>query len=256
VLDNCEHIVDGIVTFVERLLSACPNLVVLATSRARLVVPFERVFSIPGLSVADDEQRGDAVTLFLERAGGDSALDTPDQLGRIPAICRALGGVALAIELAAARLPTLGIDGIEAGLADQLRLLAGGPRIDDRHRSLRATLDWSYALLDPVEQAVLRRTSGLLVEIDAEARRSGATRRRPGPPSECHRTASGDARRPRRGERTSRRQSAVVRRSKRRCSARIWAISGCMGRTSVFKRCTQRPSDCRFGHPRAARIHY
>jgi hypothetical protein len=77
----------------------------------------------------------------------------------VAAICAQLDGMALAIELAAARLPTLGLDGLEAGLADQLGMLAGRPRVDDRHSSLRATLDWSYALLAPEEQAVLRRVA-------------------------------------------------------------------------------------------------
>ena len=65
--------------------------------------------------------------------------------------------MALAIELAAARLPALGLDGLEAGLDDQLRLLAGGRRLNDRHRSLRSTLDWSYALLTDSERVLLRR---------------------------------------------------------------------------------------------------
>ena len=64
--------------------------------------------------------------------------------------------MALAIELAAARYASLGLDGLEAGLSDRLRLLTGGPRIDDRHRSLRSTLDWSYALLEEPDQSVLR----------------------------------------------------------------------------------------------------
>jgi predicted ATPase len=77
----------------------------------------------------------------------------------VAAICRGLDGVALAIELAAARLPSVGLDGLSLGLADRLALLAGGSRVDDRHRSLRSTLDWSYALLDEPSRAVLRRLS-------------------------------------------------------------------------------------------------
>jgi hypothetical protein len=77
--------------------------------------------------------------------------------------------MALAIELTAARVPSLGLDGIEAGLADRLRLLAGGPRIDDRHRSLRSALDWSYALLDEPDQAVLRRVSVFAGPFTADA---------------------------------------------------------------------------------------
>ncbi|HEV7760369.1 MAG TPA: LuxR C-terminal-related transcriptional regulator, partial [Acidimicrobiales bacterium] len=163
VLDNAEHLVDGVVVFVERLLGACPRVAVLATSRARLLVPFEWTFPVSGLSTdaddsqADDSQAGDAVALFVERAAAvGGAPPGPDDRRRIAAICRDLDGMALAIELAAARLPTLGIDGLEAGLADQLPMLAGGQRLDDRHRSLRAMLDWSCALLDADDGATLR----------------------------------------------------------------------------------------------------
>ena len=160
VLDNCEHLLDGVVVLLERLLAGSPRLGVLATSRARLLVPFEWVFLVPGLSVvADDGGPGDAVELFLGRAAAGGSPLTSDDKKRIAAVCRGLDGVALAIELAAARFPSLGLDGLEAGLADRLRLLAGGPRIDDRHRSLRSTLDWSYTLLDEPDQAVLRRVS-------------------------------------------------------------------------------------------------
>ena len=160
VLDNCEHLLDGVVVLLERLLAGSPRLGVLATSRARLLVPFEWVFPVPGLSVeADDGGPGDAVELFLGRAAAGGSPLTSDDRKRIAAVCRGLDGMALAIELAAARFPSLGLDGLEAGLADPLRLLAGGPRINDRHRSLRSTLDWSYALLDEPDQAVLRRVS-------------------------------------------------------------------------------------------------
>jgi len=162
VLDNCEHLVDGVVEFVERLLSNCPRVTVLATSRARLVVPFESVFPVPGLSLVDPggDGPGDAVALFLDRAamaGWTSRSD--DDLRRIAAICSRLDGIALAIELAAVRVAALGLDGLEVGLARPLDLLAGAAAMDERHRSVRATLDWSYALLSPVEQAVLRRAS-------------------------------------------------------------------------------------------------
>lgn len=160
VVDNCEHLLDGVVVFLERLLAGSPQLGVLATSRARLLVPFEWVFAVPGLSVeADDGGPGDAVDLFLERAAAGGSPLTSDDKQRVGAVCRGLDGMALAIELAAARFPSLGLDGLEAGLADRLRLLTGGPRIDDRHRSLRSALDWSYALLDEPGQAMLRRVS-------------------------------------------------------------------------------------------------
>nr|WP_243875902.1 LuxR C-terminal-related transcriptional regulator [Streptomyces sp. 846.5] len=170
VLDNCEHLLDGVVVLLERLLAGSPRLAVLATSRARLLVPFERVFPVPGLSVeADDAGPGDAVELFLGRAAAGGSPLRQDGLERIAAVCRALDGMALAIELAAARYASLGLDGLEAGLADRLRLLTGGPRIDDRHRSLRSTLDWSYELLDAPDQAVLRRVSAFAEPFTATA---------------------------------------------------------------------------------------
>jgi predicted ATPase/DNA-binding CsgD family transcriptional regulator len=160
VLDNCEHLLDGVAILLERLLAGSPRLVVLATSRARLLVPFEWVFPVPGLTVqAEDGGPGDAVQLFLERAAAGGSSVASDDKKRIAAVCRGLDGMALAIELAAARFASLGLDGLEAGLGDRLRLLTGGPRIDDRHSSLRSALDWSYALLDDPGQAVLRRIS-------------------------------------------------------------------------------------------------
>ncbi|HKE70399.1 MAG TPA: LuxR C-terminal-related transcriptional regulator [Nocardioidaceae bacterium] len=160
VLDNCEHLAEGVAAFVERLLSRCPSLTVLATSRVRLQVPFERVFPVPSLSVIAEDGAGDAVVLFAERAAmaGWSPANPTDQQ-RIVTICEELEGIALAIELAAARAATFGLDGLEAGLADQLGLLAGGPRLDDRHRSVRSALDWSFGLLEASDQIVLRRTS-------------------------------------------------------------------------------------------------
>jgi predicted ATPase/DNA-binding CsgD family transcriptional regulator len=162
VLDNCEHLLDGVVVLLERLLAGSPGLTVLATSRARLLVPFERVFLVPELS------DGDGVELFRGRvaAGGSPP---PEDTDRIAAICRALDGMALAIELAAARYPSLGLDGLEAGLGDRVRLLTGGPRVNDRHRSLRSTLDWSYALLDEPDRAVLRRVSAFADPFPAAA---------------------------------------------------------------------------------------
>ncbi|HEY7071192.1 MAG TPA: LuxR C-terminal-related transcriptional regulator, partial [Acidimicrobiales bacterium] len=158
VLDNCEHLLDGVAPFLERLLGRCPRVSVLATSQARLMLPFERVFPVPGLSLPG-EAAGDAVTLFVERArqaGAGLDPDDPEVTARIGDICRRLDGMALAIELAAARVPSLGLDGIEQGLSERLRLLAGGSRVDERHRSLRSTIDWSYGLLTAQDQALLR----------------------------------------------------------------------------------------------------
>ncbi len=170
VLDNCEHLQNGAAALLERLLSGSPKLSVLVTSRARLLVPFEWVFAVPGLCLAgDDGGPGDAVRLFLGRAAAAGSQLGPEDLERVTAICRRLDGMALAIELTAARVPSLGLDGIEAGLADRLRLLIGGRRINERHRSLRAALDWSYALLDERDQAVLRRISVFAAPFMADA---------------------------------------------------------------------------------------
>jgi predicted ATPase/DNA-binding CsgD family transcriptional regulator len=169
VLDNCEHLQDGVAVLLERLLAGCPGLSVLATSRARLLVPFERVFAVPGLSIGADDGPSDAVDLFRVRAAAAGSSLSPDAAERVAAICRGLDGMALAIELTAARVPSLGLDGIEAGLGDRMRLLTGGRRIDDRHRSLRSALDWSYTLLDEPGQAVLRRVSVFAAPFTASA---------------------------------------------------------------------------------------
>jgi len=160
VLDNCEHLLDGLPGLLERLLAGSPRLSVLVTSRARLLVPFEWVFPVLGLSIeAGDGGPGDAVELFGTRAAAAGSPLAPGDAGRVAAICRGLDGMALAIELTAARVPSLGLDGIEAGLADRMNLLTGGRRADDRHRSLQSALDWSYALLAEDDRAVLRRIS-------------------------------------------------------------------------------------------------
>ena len=169
VLDNCEHLVEGVVLLAERVLAACPCVTVLATSRARLLVPHERVFLVPGMTVSGSGDGGDAVELFLGRAATADGLAGTADRHRIARICRGLDGVALAIELAAARLPVLGLDGLEAGLDDRLGLLTGGRRLDDRHRSLRSALDWSYALLTEAERAILRRVSVFATPFTAQA---------------------------------------------------------------------------------------
>jgi predicted ATPase/DNA-binding CsgD family transcriptional regulator len=166
VLDNCEHLLDPVAELLERLLAGCPGLTVLATSRTRLAVPFEWVFPVPGLSAGPD---GDAAALFTARALAAGTRLTDADRERVGAICTGLEGVALAIELAAARLPSLGLDGLEAGLGDRLALLTGGRRADARHRSLRAAVDWSHDLLAPEERAVLRRVSVFATPFPATA---------------------------------------------------------------------------------------
>ncbi|MFA1541411.1 ATP-binding protein [Actinomadura monticuli] len=174
VLDNCEHVRDGVAPFVERLLAACPRLRVLVTSRARLLVPFERVFPVPPLS-RDGGDESDAVALFMDRAAavgppaGPAAREGVEGVEGVVAVCERLGGMALAIELAAARWSTLGLDGLTSGLSDQLRILSGGSRADGRHRSVRAVLDWSHDLLEPRHRALLRRVSVFVAPFTIEA---------------------------------------------------------------------------------------
>ncbi|CAM5464399.1 hypothetical protein GCM10010329_32130 [Streptomyces spiroverticillatus] len=168
VLDNCEQVRDGVGPFLERLLGACPHLHVLVTSRARLLVPFEWVYPVPPLS-REGGDASEAVSLFMERAAAVGLPPDPTVRGRVVALCERLDGMALAIELAAARWATLGLDGLTAGLSDQLRVLSGGPRAHDRHRSVRAALDWSHDLLDPADRALLRRVSAFVAPFTAEA---------------------------------------------------------------------------------------
>ncbi len=181
VLDNCEHVRDGVTPLVERLLAGCPRLTVLATSRARLMVPFEHVFTVPPLSLdGDPGQDGggaDAVALFMDRAAAAGWPVAQEQRGVVTEVCRKLDGIALAIELAAARLPTLGLDELVAGLSDHLRLLVGGRRADERHSSVRAMLDWSAGLLTSAEKTVFRRIAVFVAPftVDAAAEVAGFT---------------------------------------------------------------------------------
>ncbi|WP_222851660.1 ATP-binding protein [Phytoactinopolyspora mesophila] len=177
VLDNCEHLSDGVAPFVERLLARCADVSVLTTSRARLMVPFEQVYPVPPLSLdgpgEDDAHSApgspDAIALFVDRAAAVGWSVETQHLDQVADVCRKLDGVALAIELAAARLPALGLDGLVAGLSDHLRLLVGGYRADDRHRSVRAMLDWSQALLDGPDLTLLRRISVFVSPFTAAA---------------------------------------------------------------------------------------
>ncbi len=153
VLDNCEHVADDVADVITALTAANPRLSVLTTSRERLGVPGETVLQLGPLPVAVD-----AVALFTDRAKAvDPAFDAdPAQVAQL---CRELGGSPLNIELAAARVASLGIGGLRAGLADDpLRVLASG-RGEARHRSLRSVLEWSHRLLTTEEQTVLARVS-------------------------------------------------------------------------------------------------
>ncbi|WP_280399664.1 ATP-binding protein, partial [Nocardia carnea] len=176
VLDNCEHLRDGVAPFLERLLAHCPRVTVLVTSRARLLVPFEQVYEVPPLVLDGEGTAGpaDAVALFLDRARALGSRIEDADLDRVDEVCRRLDGLALPIELAAARLPTLGLDGLTASLADPLRLLVGGRRADERHRSVRAMLDWSQTLLTDTDRLLLRRLAVFTAPFTAADATAGA----------------------------------------------------------------------------------
>jgi predicted ATPase len=165
VLDNCEHL-SGAAAISELLLRRCPELRILATSRRALVLPGEIVSQVPPLTLpADSEDALNAVheseagRLFSERAVRSlpSFSVTGDSAPAVAEICRRLDGLALAIELAAARVAILSPNQILDGLDDRFALLAAGPASSlGRHRTLRASLDWSYELMSEDAQAVLR----------------------------------------------------------------------------------------------------
>ncbi|MGI5246624.1 ATP-binding protein [Dactylosporangium sp. CA-139066] len=150
VLDNCEHMIGSVALFVDSLLAGQPRVRVLTTSRERLGLGGERVVRIAPLPTDD------AVTLFMDRANDGDAGFSGDPAA-LAALCAQLDGLPLAVELAAARGAALGLDGLLAGAQDQLRLLSGGRGRNERHRSLRSMLAWSYDLLDEPAQTLFRR---------------------------------------------------------------------------------------------------
>ena len=154
VLDNCEHIVDACASLVEQLLRSCPRLRIVATSREALGVASETAWLVPPLAGSE------AVQLFVERAQASmpSFAQTDANATSLADICRRLDGIPLAIELAAARVRVLSPEQIAHRLDDAFRLLTVGSRTAiPRHRTLRNTMDWSYALLNEREQGLLRR---------------------------------------------------------------------------------------------------
>ncbi|NYI05824.1 AfsR/SARP family transcriptional regulator [Allostreptomyces psammosilenae] len=155
VLDNCEHVIQGCAELVEALLSDCPRLTVLATSREPLGIPGEVVRPVDPLPTAS------AMRLLAERGAAARPGFTPAvDPAAAEEICRRLDGLPLAIELAAARLRSLTPRQIADRLDDRFHLLTGGSRTAlPRQQTLRAVVDWSWGLLEPAERALLRRLS-------------------------------------------------------------------------------------------------
>jgi predicted ATPase/DNA-binding winged helix-turn-helix (wHTH) protein len=165
VLDNCEHVIDGAAGFINAIVRLSPRITVLATSRELLRVDGEHVFRVPPLEVPhpQSEEPGKllaygAAELFvaLTRMHDSSFILRDDDALAIAGICRRLDGIPLAIEFAAARAATLGVRQVATGLSDRFALLTVGRRAAlPRHRTLRATLDWSYNLLPEAEATTL-----------------------------------------------------------------------------------------------------
>ena len=165
VLDNCEHLVQGVAGVVEAVLKHAPRVKFLATSLESLKLQDEHVFRLDGLAVPargtglEKAKSYGSVQLLEQRV---QALDRyfvldDGNIDKAINLCQQLDGIALAIEMAAARLPSLGFDGLEANLGQRLRLLKSNRRnAPQRQLSLHATLHWSYSLLNADEQAVLR----------------------------------------------------------------------------------------------------
>ncbi|WP_245661264.1 BTAD domain-containing putative transcriptional regulator [Nocardia salmonicida] len=168
ILDNCEHVIDSAAAFAHRVLGECPRLRILATSREPLGITGEALWQVAPLVLpAEDADPGEielspAVVLLRDRAGAVRQ-DLPTDaaaLSNMARVCRALDGIPLAIELAAARLRTMSLDQLAQRLDDRFRLLTGGSRTAiAQHRTLRAVVDWSWELLSDAEQRALRRLS-------------------------------------------------------------------------------------------------
>jgi len=170
-LDNCEHLLDACAQVARHLLASAPGLRLLATSREPLSVAAETIWRVPPLSVAppgadstvsEDPHRYEAVQLFADRAAASRPGFTlgPDNVPAVTAICRALDGMPLAIELAAARVRALSVEQISARLDDRFGLLTAGDRsAAPRQRTLRAAIEWSYELLTAPERTLFQRLS-------------------------------------------------------------------------------------------------
>ena len=165
VLDNCEHLIQPVAMLVSALLAKAPKLYFLATSQEPLKLQPEQIYrvatlDVPKITTLVEARQAGAVRLFENRAHAADArfVLTENNIAAVVDICAQLDGIALAIELAAARVQLLGVQGLRDRLGQRLFVLNGGSRVaTPRHRTLRAALDWSHALLSAEQQAVFRR---------------------------------------------------------------------------------------------------
>ncbi|TDD37152.1 AfsR/SARP family transcriptional regulator [Actinomadura sp. KC06] len=165
VLDNCEHVVDGVAGLVGALVSRTRDLRVLTTGRAPLGLSSESVYPLPALDLPT------AVELFRQRArAARPNADVPAHAAE--ELCRHLDGLPLAVELAAARVRVMSVPEIARGLNDRFALLRGNVRdAPSRHRTMHAVVDWSWALLDPSRRAAMRSLSVFPAGFTADAAR-------------------------------------------------------------------------------------
>jgi predicted ATPase/tetratricopeptide (TPR) repeat protein/DNA-binding XRE family transcriptional regulator len=166
-LDNCEHLLPKLTQIIPTLLARCASLKILATSREPLSLSFEASYRLPSLGVPKrlvetlaEAHSFSALRLFLERAQSDGAewIVTPSSLGAIGKICMELDGIPLAIELAASRVSTLGLEMLLRKLRAGVTL-SGKRDYPQRHQTMTATIAWSYDLLDNTERTLFRRLS-------------------------------------------------------------------------------------------------
>lgn len=170
VLDNCEHVIAAASAAADALLRGCPSIRILATSREGLSIAGERVIRVPSLQLPPHGMalsgavaaRYGAVALFVDRAqaASQSFTLTDANVEMVVEICRRLDGIALAIELAAARLRLLSLEQLASRLKERFRLLTGGNRTAlPRQQTMRALIDWSYDLLSDAERTLFRRSA-------------------------------------------------------------------------------------------------
>jgi predicted ATPase len=179
VLDNCEHLIGGCAKTADTIVRRCPRVRVLATSREPLGIGGEAIYRVPPLSLpgpGDDSPTAavcsDAVALFVDRARaqGTGLLVDEATAPLVMSVCARLDGLPLAIELAAARLRSLSLAGLAGRLDQRFRLLTGGSRTAaGRQQTLRATVEWSYSLLNGAEQLLLGRLSVFAGSFDLDA---------------------------------------------------------------------------------------
>ena len=181
VLDNCEHLIEACSRTVEHLLGEIPGLHILATSREALSVPGEITWLVPSLSLPDSDQIHDvekiresseAARLFEDRAKGvqQAFLLTSKNASAVIKICQHLDGIPLAIELAATRVKFLGLNDILKRLDERFQVLAGGTRgAMERHKTLRAAVDWSYELLEQEEKFLFNSLAVFVGGFDMDA---------------------------------------------------------------------------------------